>query len=93
MILADNEQLIQTFLPRCPHPSFGERVRFGAPVGSEHPLDAFRSEYRGEGRGELGIPVMDQEAHWQLSVSISISAILYVADVPGEVACLLCHPG
>ncbi len=93
MILAENEQLIQTSLPRCPYLSFGERIHFGAPVGSEHTLDPYRSEYSGEGRGELGIPVMDQEAQQQLSVSISISAILYVVEGLSEIACLLCHPG
>lgn len=92
MSLADDEQPIQAFLPRCPNPSFSKRIRLWALVGREYGLYASGLEHSVERESKLGISVVDQEAYGWYSIS-QILNILNVHEIPGDIACLLAHPG
>ncbi len=63
MPLIHNQQVVETFLPHRANPPLGEGVGFGCLIGSADTGDVLGTEDGAEGRWELGIPVVDQEAH------------------------------
>jgi hypothetical protein len=61
MPFAGNQHPVQALAAAAGDPAFGDRVRARRPYGRLDDPDADRGEHRVECRGELGVPVPDQE--------------------------------
>jgi hypothetical protein len=60
---SDDQQPVQTLGPDRPHPALGVRVRRGCPHRRAEHLATVRAEDLVETAAELGVPVVDKEAH------------------------------
>ena len=60
---SDDQQPVQTLGPDRPHPALGVRVRPGRPQRRAEHLATVRAENLVETAAELGVPVVDKEAH------------------------------
>jgi hypothetical protein len=59
----DDQQPVQTLGPDRPHPALGVGVRRGRPHRRAEHLTTVRAEDLVEPAAELGVPVVDKEAH------------------------------
>lgn len=82
MAFAQDQELVQTLLSNRTNPAFGERIRIGSPHWRPDDRNILRCEDRLEARRELGVTIVDQEAHGE-------HAIL---NLPTELPRLLSHP-
>jgi hypothetical protein len=83
MTAGHDQQPVEALLPDRPHPSLRHRVGPECSVGGVDHLDAFSGKDLIEGGGELGVSVVDHEAHRRVKA--------FQADA--EVAGLLGDPG
>jgi hypothetical protein len=61
--------MVEDLAPGCPHhPPLGMCVRHGRPVGQADDLNTFTAEDLLEASGELGVPIMEQEAGSDIAV-------------------------
>jgi hypothetical protein len=59
----DDQQPVQALDPDRPHPALGVRVRPGCPHRRAEHLATVRAEHLVETAAELGVPIVDKEAH------------------------------
>ena len=83
MTLVEDQNLVQSLLSNRANPAFGEGIRIGSPHRSPNYCHILRCQDRIEGRCELGVAIMNQEADWDITI----------LDLPTQVTRLLCHPG
>ena len=81
--LVDDEQVVEALRARRADPALGVGVRGRRAVGRAHDLDPLGREDRVEGRRELGVAIVDEEAGRRARL----------LQRPGEVARLLRDPG
>ena len=81
--LAGDEQVVEALRARRADPALGVGVRVRRAVGRAHDLDPLGREHRVEGRRELGVAIVDEEAGRRARL----------LQRPGEVARLLGDPG
>lgn len=83
--LIEDQHPVESLFSCTPEPSLSIRIRFGCSVWSQYDFYAFSLEHPVEGRGELGIPVVDQEAE-------GLPLFLLFPQRPNDVTCLLGDP-
>ena len=81
--LVDDEEVVEALRAHRADPALGVGVRRRRAVGRAHDLDPLGREHRVEGRRELGVAIVDEEAGRRARL----------LQRPGEVARLLRDPG
>src|SRR4030043_2423953 len=82
MRLIQNQEMIQTLLPSCPHPPLRKCIRIWSPVGNGNDMDAFTPEEGVKSVGILPIIVVDQESN---------RSFIFI-ESPYQLSGLLSHP-
>jgi hypothetical protein len=82
MPFTSDQHPVQAFAAGAADPAFGDRVRTRRLHGRLDDADADGGEHGVEGRGELGIPVVDEE----------LEGGGWIAEIHQQIAGLLGHP-
>jgi hypothetical protein len=82
MLIVQNEDVIETFLPDGPHPAFRIAVGLWGTKGCADNLNSHGAKHVVELSGELRVPVMDKESE----------VALHFLKLPYELARLLAGP-
>lgn len=82
----ENQQMVETLVAQRADPAFGNRVGLRSAIGCQDDFDTFRAKDGVKRRGELGVPVVYEEAH-------GFDAGVSILEVPGQLTDLLGHPG
>ena len=82
MSFVENQELIETLVPHCAYPTFGESIRIGRLIWCQHDFNPFGRKNGVKGSSELGIAIMDQKPR----------VAILLLELPGQLSGLLGYP-